>query len=141
VNRPSILHAMLILALLVNSPSFAASATEKRSPEELKKILDVPAPDPKEHSKAALTKIYMERGRAASALGDLDRELKELDAGIQAVGAKDPNAYEFYNRRAPVDLDRGDYVSARATRELALEVAGAPDGNSFNSIILAQSAP
>ena len=66
----------------------------------------------------------MERGRAASALGHLDRELKELDAGIQAVGAKDPNAYEFYNRRAPLDLDRGDHISARATRELALEVAG-----------------
>lgn len=42
----------------------------------------------------------MERGRAASTIGDLDRELKELEAGIQAVGAKDPNAYEFYNRRA-----------------------------------------
>lgn len=66
----------------------------------------------------------MERGRAASTLGDLDRELKELDAGIQAVGAKDTNAYEFYNRRAQLDLDRGDYVSARAARELALEVAG-----------------
>ena len=116
--------AILILALLVSSTSFAASAADPRSPEELKKILDAPPPDPKEHSKAALTKIYMERGRAASALGDLDRELKELDAGIQAVGAKDPNAYDFYNRRAPLDLDRGDYVSARAARELALEVAG-----------------
>ena len=116
--------AIVILALLVSSTSFAASAADPRAPEELKKILDAPPPDPKEHSKAALTKIYMERGRAASTLGDLDRELKELDAGIQAVGAKDPNAYEFYNRRAPLDLDRGDYVSARAARELALEVAG-----------------
>ena len=129
--------AILILALFVSSASFAASAAAPRLPaEELKKILDAPPPDPKEHSKAALTKIYMERGRAASTLGDLDRELKELDAGIQAVGAKDPNAYDFYNRRAPLDLDRGDYVSARAARELALEVAGtAGIGSSFNSII------
>lgn len=85
--------AILILALLCSSSSFAASAADPRSPEELKKILDAAPPDPKEHSKAALTKIYLERGRAASTLGELDRELKELDAGIQAVGARDPNAY------------------------------------------------
>jgi CHAT domain-containing protein len=125
VKQSNFLLAILILPLLLSNNSFAASAAAPRLPaEELKKILDAPPPDPKEHSKAALTKIYMERGRAASALGDLDRELKELEAGIQAVGAKDPNAYEFYNRRAPLDLDRGDYVSARAARELALEVAG-----------------
>ena len=88
--------AIVILALLVSSTSFAASAADPRAPsEEFKKTLDAPPPDPKEHSKAALTKIYMERGRAASTLGDLDRELTELDAGIQAVGAKDPNAYAF----------------------------------------------
>lgn len=103
--------------------AFAGSAPEPRSADELRKILDAPPPDAKELSKAALAKIYLERGRAASALGDLDRELKELDAGIQAVGAKDPNAYEFHNRRAPLYLDRGDYVGARAAREAALEVA------------------
>lgn len=85
--------AILILALLLSSNSFAASAAAPRLPEELKKILDAAPPDPKEHSKAALTKIYLERGRAASTLGELDRELKELDAGIQTVGAKDRNAY------------------------------------------------
>ena len=40
MNRPSILHAMLILALLVNSTSIAAGATDQRSLEELEKILD-----------------------------------------------------------------------------------------------------
>lgn len=103
--------------------AFPGRAPDARPAEELRKILDAPPPDPKEHSKAALTKIYMERGRAASALGDLDRELKELEAGIQAVGAKDPNSYEFFNRRALLELDRGDYVSARAAREAALSVA------------------
>ena len=103
MSRPSVFSAMLILALLVSSTSFAASAADPRSPEELNKILDAQPPDPKEHSKAALTKIYMERGRAASTLGELDRELKKLDAGIQAVGAKDPNSYEFHHRRPQLE--------------------------------------
>lgn len=100
MNRSILACAITLLVSLGGSAGFTANAAESRSPEELRKILDAPPPDPKEHSKAALTKIHMERGRAASTIGDLDRELKELEAGIQAVGAKDPNAYEFYNRRA-----------------------------------------
>jgi len=64
VKQSNFLLAILILPLLLSNNSFAASAAAPRLPaEELKKILDAPPPDPKEHSKAALTKIYMERGR------------------------------------------------------------------------------
>jgi tetratricopeptide (TPR) repeat protein len=111
-------------AILAGGAGFPATAP---TPEEIKKlraILDAPPPNPKDHFKAALVKIYLERGRAASALGEFDRELKELTAGIEAVGAKDPNAYDLHQRRAQLYLDRGDYVSARAAREAALETAG-----------------
>ena len=61
------------LALLVSAAGFAASAADPSSPEELRKILDAAPPDPKEHSKNALAKIYMDRSKAAAALGDVDR--------------------------------------------------------------------
>jgi CHAT domain-containing protein len=115
---------LLIFVALSVHAGFAASAPEAVSPEELRKILDAPPPDPKENSKAALAKIYLERGRAAATLGDFDRELKEILAGLQVVGEKDPAAYDLHDRHAQLNLDRGNLVQARAAREAAVLVAG-----------------
>ncbi len=115
---------VFLTALIFLSVSFSADAPNPEQVKKLRASLDAPPPDPKENSKAALAKIYLERGRAAGTLGDFDRELKELTAGIEVVGAKDPNSYDLHHRLAQLNLDRGDFVAARAGRELALQVAG-----------------
>ncbi len=121
-------RALALLVLIpiawIARPALAASAADAVAPEELRKILDAPPPDPKENSKAALAKIYLERGRAAATLGDFDRELKEVLAGLQAVGEKDPAAYELHDRHAQLNVDRGNLVQAKAAREAAVAVAG-----------------
>ena len=105
---------LMVLPLLIMllswsvRPGFAGSASEPGPLEASRKILDAPPPDPKEHSKTALAKIYVERGRAAATLGDFDRELKEILAGLQVVGEKDPAAYDLHDRHAQLNVDRGN---------------------------------
>ncbi len=132
------LAIFLTFAAIGNRASFAASAADPKSSEELRKILDAPPPDPKEHSKAALAKIYLERGTAAITLGDFDREFKEITAAIEAVGPKDLNSYELHNRLAQINFDRGDWVAGRAAREAALQVAGTA-GRQFIQLSLLSS--
>lgn len=122
-----------IVAMLLSFGT--AFPAEKPQADKLREILDASPPDPKEHSKPALAKIYLERGRAASLLGELDRELKELNAGIQAVGPKHPAAYDLHTRLAHLYLDRGDYGRNRAEREAALATATTA-GRKFNQLTL-----
>jgi hypothetical protein len=85
-----ILFAGIVGLILEFGAVFPARSAETPDTQKLRALLEAPPPDPKEHSKAALVKIYLERGRAASTFGDFDRELKEILAGIRAVGPKDP---------------------------------------------------
>jgi CHAT domain-containing protein len=131
----------LIIALTIASSAghlFSASAPGAEQARKLQAVLDAPPPDPKDHSKAALTKLYLERARAAGALGDVDRQLKELSQGIQAIGPKDPSSYELYNQSGTIQGDRGNFVEEREMREGALSVAVSSAGKFFQANFLAQ---
>ena len=130
MKKSFLTYSLLLAVLVVDSATVPASAADSKPPEELRKILDAPAPDPKEHSKTALAKIYLERSRAAGALESVDRELNELDVGIQVVGPNDPAAYELYYRGGSILLDKGDYPRGKAMREAALALA-ATSGRRF----------
>ncbi len=132
--------AVVIFTLASSAGTFAASAPSGEEVQKLRAILAAPLPDPKENSKAALSRIYLERGRAAGTLGDLERELKELTTGIEAVGAKDPNSYELHHRLAQLEFDRGDFVAGRAARQAALAVAGTLTRRFFQLSNLASSS-
>ena len=85
------LHFALIFVLqiaLSSASLFAAGASAPSESEKLRAILAAPLPDPKEHSKAALAKIYLERTTAAATLGDFDRERKEIAAAIEVIDRK-----------------------------------------------------
>ena len=127
-----------ILAASAALPAASAPATDET--EALRAILAAPAPDPTENSKAALSKIYLARGRAAGTLGDTERELKELTAGIEVVGAKDPNSYELHDRLARLEFDRGDFIAGRAARQAALSVAGTLARRFFQLVNLASTS-
>lgn len=113
----------MVAAVLLLGTASPANSAESPQAQQLRAILDAPPPDPKEHSKSQLAQIYMERARAAISLGEPDREVKELLAGIQAVGPKDPSSYDFHFRLSSLYLDGGDVVRTRAERELALATA------------------
>jgi CHAT domain-containing protein len=140
VKKSFLAIAVVILTLASSAGTFAASAPSAEVLQKLRAVLDAPAPDPKENSKAALSRIYLERGRAAGTLGDLERELKELTTGIAAVGVKDPNSYELHTRLAQLEFDRGDFVAGRAARQAALAVAGTLGRRFFQLNHLASSS-
>jgi CHAT domain-containing protein len=121
---------LLLVALLDRQLVFPATAPTPAQVEKWQAVLDMPPPDAKEHSKAALAKIYLERGRAANALGDLDREVQELSAGTQVIGAQNPASYDLHRRLADIHVDKGDLISARAFNETALAVTTST-GNKF----------
>jgi hypothetical protein len=91
----SALWTAIVAIVLLFGTAFPAESPQA---QKLREILDAPPPDPKDHSKAALTKLYLERARAAGVLGDVDRQLKELSQGIQAIGPKDPSSFELYHQ-------------------------------------------
>ena len=114
----------IIFSTLVSLPAgFPASAPGAEQARKLQAVLDAPPPDPKDHSKAALAKLYLARAGAAGTLGDVDRQLKELTQGIQAIGPKEPSSYELYNLSGTIQGDRGNLVEEREMREGALAVA------------------
>jgi CHAT domain-containing protein len=131
----------LLMQVFTASPALrAAGAPAIDEIERLRAILAAPPPDPKENSKAALSKIYLERGRAAGTLGDNERELQELKVGIEVLGAKDPNSYELHDRLARLEFDRGDFVAGRAARQAALAVAGTLGRRFFQLVNLASTS-
>jgi CHAT domain-containing protein len=132
--RASAFSTAIVAMLLSFGTAFPA---EKPQAQKLREILDAPPPNPKEHSKNALAKIYMERSRAAAALGDVDRELTELNDGIQTVGPKDPASYDLHIRSSSIYLDKGDFVRGRTMREAALAMATTPGRKFFGLISLA----
>lgn len=131
--------AISILALLVNATSFAASATDPKTPEELRKILDAPPPDPAT-PKAELLKIYLERARAAGTLGDVDRQIRELNEGVRVVGPKDPLSYLLYDLAGRTFFEVGDWRAGRTMRENALQVTNNRGSKFFQANFLAGTA-
>jgi CHAT domain-containing protein len=93
-------------------------------------ILDAPPPDPNATPKAELLKIYLGRAQAAGALGDVDRQLRELNEGIRVVGPKDPLSYLLYDSAGRTLVETGDLRAARSMRENALQVTN-DRGNKF----------
>jgi CHAT domain-containing protein len=116
---------MLVALLLfaANGGSLAASAPGTEEAEKLRAVLDAPPPNPKEHTRPQLAQIYLQRGKAAMALGESERAIKEFNAGIQIVGPKFPPAYDLYQELAHTYLDRGDLRRGVEARKAALAVA------------------
>jgi CHAT domain-containing protein len=111
-----------ILAIgLGAGPVFPASAPGAEQMRKLQAVLDAPPPD-RATPKPALLKIYLERIRAAGSLNDFERQLREINEGIQAIGPKDPLSYELYHQGANVVIEMGDWKAGRAMRENAMAV-------------------
>lgn len=116
-------------ALPANAPASELSKTSQA-------ILDAPAPDPATQ-KAELLKIYLGRARAAGALGDFERQVRELNAGIRVIGPKDPLSYLLYDLAARTLVDTGDWRAARTMREIALQVTNDRGRKFFQANFLA----
>ena len=112
------------------APLFSAAAPATEQSTRPQAILAAPAPDPSATPKAALLKIYMARAQAAGALGDADRQLREIDDGIRVVGPKDPLAYLLYDLAGRTLNETGDLRAARSMRDYALQVTN-DRGNKF----------
>ncbi len=120
---------IMFYAALGGSLGPAANAAESRAPEELRKILDAPAPDPAT-PKPALLKIYLARAQAAGALGNVDRQIRELNEGIRVVGPSEPQSYLLYDLAGRTLTESGNMPAARRMRENALQVT-TDRGNKF----------
>jgi CHAT domain-containing protein len=136
---PTVVFGLILLFTVIVGAgrSIPANAPGGEQAKKLQAVLDAPPPDPKDHSKAALSKLYLERARAAGTLGDVDRQLKELSQGIQAIGPKDPSSYELYNLSGTIQGDKGNLVEEREMREGALQVATSSAGKFFQANFLA----
>ncbi len=108
----------------------SASAPAAESSQKFQAILDAPPPDPNLTAKAELLKIYLARAHAAGALGDMDRQLRELNEAIRLVGPKDPLSYLLYDLAGRTLIYTGDFRAARSMRENALQVTN-DRGNKF----------
>jgi CHAT domain-containing protein len=131
------LDMKLVLILLILALTLALDATGARCASappvdpraNALAVLDAPPPDPNA-PKAQLVKIYLDRARAAGALGDLSRQLKELNDSIQAVGPKDPLSYLLYDLAGRTLSETGDFRAARSMRDNAFQVTN-DRGNKF----------
>ena len=118
----------MIIVAANEAPSANAPAAE--SLQKFRAILDASPPDPNLTPKAELLKIYLARAQAAGALGDIDRQLRELNEGIRLIGPKDPLSYLLYDLAGRTLIDTGDFQAARSMRENALQVTN-DRGNKF----------
>jgi CHAT domain-containing protein len=116
---------------------FPATVPGAEQAMKLQAVLDAPPPDPSATPKAELLKIYLERARAAGVLGDVDRQLRELNEGIRVVGSKDPLSYELYNLAGRILVDTGDWQAGRSMRENALQVTNNRGSKFFQANFLA----
>jgi len=82
--------AVIVLVLLGGGTGFSAGVPAPEQTKTLREILDASPPNPKEHNVLQLAQIYLQRARAAQALGESERALKEFTIGIQVVGPKHP---------------------------------------------------
>ena len=119
MKRSFLVVTAMILSLVLGRAAFAA---EPRPPAELKKILDAPPPDPTATPQAELLKIYLVRAQAAAVLGDIDRQLRELNEAIRLVGPKDPLSYLLYDLVGRTLVETGDFRAARSMRDHAFQV-------------------
>jgi tetratricopeptide (TPR) repeat protein len=118
--------AMILVLLGAVGVVFSANAPSSEETEKLRALLDAPPPNPKEHNVLQLAQIYLQRGRAAQALGESERALKEFTTGIQVVGPKSPASYDLYDHLAPLYFDRGDRERGLEARKSALAVTQNP---------------
>lgn len=117
--RLSLIMAIFIAAILGVGEAWSASVPQ--GAQAIQAILDAPPPDPNA-PKAELVKAYLARAQAAGANGDRERQMRELNDGIQVVGTKDPASYSLYDTAARLALEIGDWKTGRALRENALQV-------------------
>lgn len=131
--------ALTIAWLIANSAGqlFSASAPGAERSQRSRAILDAPPPDPNATPKAELPKIYMARAQAAGLLGDVDRQLREINEGIRVMGPKDPLSYDLYNLAGQILTETGDWEAARSMRENALQVTENPGSKFFQANFLA----
>ena len=124
--------ALLIALTIVTNAGylFSAGAPGTEPSQKSRAILDAPSPDPNATPKAELLKIYLARAQAAGVLGDVDRQLRELNEGIRVVGPKDPLSYLLYDLAGRTLIDTGDFRAGRSMRENALQVTN-DRGNKF----------
>jgi hypothetical protein len=118
--------AMILVLLGAVGVVFSANAPSSEETEKLRALLDAPPPNPKEHNVLQLAQIYLQRARAAQALGESERALKEFTTGIQVVGPKSPASYDLYDHLAPLYFDRGDRERGLEARKSALAVTQNP---------------
>ncbi len=125
------LFALIVTLTIASSTghSFSAVAPGTEPSKTPQAILDAPPPDPAT-PKAELLKIYMARAQAAGVLGDVDRQLRELNEGIRVVGPKEPQSYLLYDLAGRTLSETGDLRAARSMRENALQVTN-DRGNKF----------
>ncbi len=93
------------------------------------------APPPSTGSPAELAKTYLERAQVARRLQMPERELREIEAGISAVGAEDVEARPLFNRLAQCQADRGDHGAALRARRQALKLSTTP-GQTYDQQLL-----
>lgn len=126
-------HVCMVFVLIAGGISFAPARAQTQALEEeeeapsldaqqadtLRRLL-ASAPQPSRPGELAI--IYRERVLAARRLRDANRELAEIQTGLQKVGISDKAAYGLFELLAQYQIDRGDLVSSLKARQQALAV-------------------
>jgi len=129
--------AIFLTIIVAANEAQSASAPAAESSQKFQAILDAPPPDPNLTPKAELLKIYMGRAQAARTLGDVDRQIREINEGIRVVGPKDPLSYLLYDLAGRTLSESGDFPAARTMRETALQVTNDRGSKFFQANFLA----
>jgi CHAT domain-containing protein len=102
---------------------FSAVALGQDDPlRKWREILAAPAPTSGRPQN--LTEIFQKRAEAARALGDTDRELAELDAGLKLIGTEQAGSWLWYRLAAHYG-DRGNFRKALEAGESLLKLTQA----------------
>ncbi len=133
----NVVFAVIIVLTIANSAGSLCSAGAPEPSKTLQGVLDAALPDPSATPKAEVLKIYLERGRAAGVLGDVDRQLRELNEGIRVIGPRDSLSYELYNLAGRILTETGDWQAARSMRDNALQVTNNRGSKFFQANFLA----
>jgi hypothetical protein len=122
--------AIYLTIIVAAGEAQSASAPAAESSQKFQAVLDAPAPDVNVTPKAELLKIYLARAQAAGALGDVDRQMREINEGIRVVGPKEPLSYLLYDLAGRILIETGDFPAGRSMRDNALQVTN-DRGNKF----------
>lgn len=116
----ALVPAMPLLAQEADDDAVALNAERERS---LRALLAAPAPDGDVETTISGAR---QRAKAAAELGDSDRQVAELKAGIARIGAGDKASLRLHKDLASAHSDRGETTEALREREAALALSSEP---------------